>query len=211
MIRQWSAARAMFRSALPEKVESSKLVDFCNRKKPALPPPENRVRRANTSHSLPQIKEHGLMKTSVNMILSVAILSISCIALVGCGGDSAPEDSANRFALNSQDGDEEEKVLDHTHIVKLSNDAQTQVDFAEDIDFFSVQTKSLGDVSKVQVTTSIDGVETVYEFERSDTPDGLVVYGLQNADLASAFKGGSETVLKIITADGELTGTYKME
>ncbi len=57
-------------------------------------------------------------------------------------------------------------------MVKLSNDAKTEVQLLEDADLFTVYIDGLGDVSKVQMKTTIGDKETVYEFERSETPVG---------------------------------------
>jgi hypothetical protein len=96
-------------------------------------------------------------------------------------------------------------------MVELSNGAKTEVSLFEDSDLFSVYIDGLSDVSKVQMTTTIGDKETVYEFERSDTPGGPV-YGLKSPELATAVKMGKEVVqteLLITTADGDLTAQYE--
>ena len=175
------------------------------------------------------------MKTHLRTILSIAILSAYGFAFVGCSKESAPVASAPDASAHDDDGhdhdgDDHDHDHDHEgddhdhdgpdhpehgtrggHMVELSNDAKTEVHFDEEADLFSVYTDGLGDVSKVQMKTTIEDKETVYEFERSDTPVGPV-YGLKSPELATAVKMGIEAVqteLVITNADGDLTAQYE--
>jgi hypothetical protein len=175
------------------------------------------------------------MKTQLRTILSVAILSAYGFAFVGCNNaskpiTSAPPSSDQDHDHDHADGDHDHAEGDHDHdghdhaghdhpehgirgghMVELSNGSKTEVQLSEDTDLFSVYVDDLGEISKVQMKTTIADKETVYEFERSDTPAGPV-YGLKSPELATAVKMGKEVVqteLLITTADGDLTAQYE--
>ena len=161
------------------------------------------------------------MKTKTRTILSVAILCLCGFAVAGCKSESSNTDS---FALNDQGEDEDAYVRsddhghDHPehgkrggHMVQLSNDSETEVHFDEESELFSVYIDGLGEVTKVQMTTTISDEKTVYEFERTETPGGPL-YGLKSPELATAVKMGKDAAqveLMITTSDGDLTAAYE--
>ncbi len=120
------------------------------------------------------------MKTHLRTILSIAILSAYGFAFVGCSKESASVASVPSASDHDHDHDDhdhdEHDDHDHDdhdhpehgtrggHMVELSNDAKTEVHFDEESDLFSVYIDGLGDVSKVQMKTTIEDKETVYEF-----------------------------------------------
>ena len=65
------------------------------------------------------------------------------------------------------------------------------------------------DVTKVAMTTDIEGEVSEYDFEKSETPDG-VVYSITSPELATSVKMGDavKTKLVITTKDGEINGDY---
>lgn len=156
------------------------------------------------------------MKTSSLELLSLIVLACFGFSCVGCGGDDAPEDAAVAKTFSLQETDQEEEPLYKGDgprggdMIKLGDDVETEVHFAEDVELVTVYIDGLGDVSKVEMITTIDGEETVYPLERSETMVGPV-YGLLDAKLADALRMSEDEVqteVRITTADGVLSGTY---
>ena len=58
--------------------------------------------------------------------------------------------------------------------------------------------------------SDIEGTVNEYDFEKSETPDG-VVFSITSPELATAVKMGDavKTTLVITTKDGEVSGDYK--
>lgn len=167
----------------------------------------------------------GHMKTTLRTLLSAAIVCLYSTLWIGCNQKTSTTPSGDQTAHNESAHDhagEDDHDHDHDHvhpehgkrgghIVKLSNDAETEVQLVDESDLFTVYIDGLGDVSKVQMKTKIADKETVYEFERSDTPEGAV-YGLKSPELATAVKMGKDVVqteLTITTAEGDLRAQYE--
>ena len=179
-------------------------------------------RQPHLSFPVPLETSNKLMKKMPSRILWVAMVWLCGFALSGCQKDTTT--SPTSFSLNEPVGedDTDEDVVDwgedHPehgprggHMIQLSNDAETEVGFDEEAKLFSVYLDGLGDVTAVKMTTTIEGEETVYEFERTDTPVGTI-YGLLDEELASAVMKGkdvTQTLFTITTADGDLTAEYE--
>lgn len=159
------------------------------------------------------------MKTTLHIVLSVTVVCLYGFVFVGCKGDSdTTPNPTNQFALDESDGEGAYKpVVQHPdhgphggHMVQLSNDKESEVHFDKEAELFSVYIDGLGDVSKVQMTTTIGGNETVYDFARSDTPTGSI-YGLKSPELATAVMSEEavQTKLTITTAEGDLTAEFE--
>jgi hypothetical protein len=93
------------------------------------------------------------------------------------------------------------------HIIELGGDAKAEWVLDNETDLFSVIFLQVKNVEKVEMQTSVAGSETVYEFEKSDTPAGPM-FGLASPELATAVKMGDAVKTKVVvtTAEGELTG-----
>ena len=154
------------------------------------------------------------MKTIPRTILSVTVISLYGFAFVGCKNDSSSTTAATSgvpFSLNEQDDDDHDDGTPSIQMVVLSNDSKTKVVFDGETENFTVYIDGLGEVSKVQMTTTISDKETVYEFERQNIYTGYA-YILSSPELAAAVKMGKDvvqTVLTITTSDGEVTGQFE--
>jgi hypothetical protein len=160
------------------------------------------------------------MKTSLRTVLSLTILSLYGFAFVGCNKDSSSRTGS--FALDEQHEDSHDHDDDHDHahehdhpahgpngghVIELGGTAKVEWMLDDEVELFSIMFDNVDKVTGVQMKTNIEGTETVYEFERSDTPAGPV-YGLMSPELATAVKMGEsvKTELVVTTEDGELTG-----
>ena len=98
------------------------------------------------------------------------------------------------------------------HMIELTGDKDVEVQFADAEDSFTVFVADVAkadDITKVAMSTDIEGKTSEYVFEKAESPEGTV-YSITSPELATAVKMGDavKTTLAIITADGEMTGTY---
>ncbi len=162
-------------------------------------------------------------------LLCLSVLGLYGMTFVGCGGSAPPAtaetDDHDHDGDHSHDDGHDHSEHDHAehdhpahgihggHMVGLSGDNDVEVQFMEGDDEFNVfvgDTLSTDDVSKVAMKTDIEGTISEYDFEKSETPDG-VVFSIKSPELATAVKMGDavKTTLVITTNDGEVSGDYK--
>lgn len=99
------------------------------------------------------------------------------------------------------------------HLIKLSDDKEVEVQFTEGADKFVVHVADAAKpdtVTKVAMSTTIEGKVSDYPLEKAETDDG-VVYEITSPALATAVKMGDvvKTTLTISTKDGDISGVYK--
>jgi hypothetical protein len=99
------------------------------------------------------------------------------------------------------------------HLIKLSDDKEVEVQFTDDADKFVVHVADAAKpdtVTKVSMSTTIEGKVSDYPLEKAETDDG-VVYEITSPALATAVKMGDvvKTTLTISTKDGDISGVYK--
>ena len=121
---------------------------------------------------------------------------------------------------HDHDHDHAEEKNDHPahgirggHLITLSGDKEVEVQFTDDADKFVIHVTDAAkpdDVTKVVMSTTIDGNVSDYSLERAETDDG-VVYEITSSALAKAVKMGDvvAVTLTISTKDGDISGTYK--
>ncbi len=117
-------------------------------------------------------------------------------------------------------GDHAEGEHDHPahgirggHLINLSGDKEVEVQFTDDADKFVIHVADAAKpdtVTKVVMSTTIDGKVADYPLEKAETDDG-VVYEITSPALATAVKMGDvvKTTLTISTKDGDISGVYK--
>ncbi len=99
------------------------------------------------------------------------------------------------------------------HLINLSGDKEVEVQFTDDADKFVIHVADAAKpdtVTKVVMSTTIDGKVADYPLEKAETDDG-VVYEITSPALATAVKMGDvvKTTLTISTKDGDISGVYK--
>ncbi len=99
------------------------------------------------------------------------------------------------------------------HLINLSGDKEVEVQFTDDADKFVIHVADAAKpdtVTKVVMSTTIDGKVADYPLEKAETDDG-VVYEITSPALATAVKMGDvvKTKLTISTKDGDISGVYK--
>lgn len=164
-----------------------------------------------------------MKKIALSNLISVLLICPCGAALSGCGRDESTSESSS-FALSEQGGGENDYHYDPNphnhpdhgphggHLVEFDDGQQVEVTFDKEGELFSVYVAGLEDVESVKMTTTIDGMEAVYEFGKNVTPAGPV-FGLKSAELATAALMGKEAAqiqLTITNADGELSGDYEL-
>ncbi len=98
-------------------------------------------------------------------------------------------------------------------MITLSGDKEVEVQFTDDADKFVIHVTDAAkpdDVTKVVMSTTIDGNVSDYSLERAETDDG-VVYEITSSALVKAVKMGDVVAVRltISTKDGDISGTYK--
>ena len=98
------------------------------------------------------------------------------------------------------------------HLINLSGDKEVEVEFTADADKFVIHVADAAKpdtVTKVVMSTTIDGKVADYPLEKAETDDG-VVYEITSPALATAVKMGDvvKTTLTISTKDGDISGVY---
>lgn len=166
-------------------------------------------------------------------LLCLSVLGLYGVAVVGCGssapstttetddhdhdhdhdGDHSHEDEHDHSEHDHAEHDHPAHGIHGGHMVGLSGDNDVEVQFMEGDDEFNVfvgETLSAEEVSGVAMKTDIEGTVSEYDFEQSETPDG-VVFSIKSPELATAVKMGDavKTTLVITTKDGEVSGDYK--
>jgi hypothetical protein len=93
------------------------------------------------------------------------------------------------------------------HMVNLSGGAHAEWAHEDEKDLLTVYAEKPEAVTKVTMKTTIEGNETIYEFEKQQL-DGKTVYQLVSPELLTAVKMGKgvDTKLLISTEAGESTG-----
>ena len=117
-------------------------------------------------------------------------------------------------------GDHAESGHDHPahgirggHLINLSGDKEVEVQFSDDTDKFVIHVADAAKpdtVTKVVMSTTVDGKVSDYLLKKAETDDG-VVYEIISTALATAVKMGDvvQTTLTISTKDGDISGSYK--
>ena len=92
-------------------------------------------------------------------------------------------------------------------MVELTGGAHAEWAHDDEEDLITVYTEDTDAVTKVEMKTTIEGNETVYEFEKQET-DGVTTHQLVSPELLTAVKMGKlvDTKLVITTKEGETTG-----
>jgi len=133
-------------------------------------------------------------------------------------GDHADHDHGDH--ADHDHGDHAEGEHDHPahgirggHLINLSGDKEVEVQFTDDADKFVIHVADAAKpdtVTKVVMSTTIDGKVAEYPLEKAETDDG-VVYEITSPALATAVKMGDvvKTTLTISTKDGDISGVYK--
>jgi hypothetical protein len=95
-------------------------------------------------------------------------------------------------------------------MVELTGGGHAEWVHDDDEDLITVYTENPESVKTVAMTTTIEGKETVYDFELQET-DGKITFQLASPELLTAVKMGElvETKLVITTEDGEATGEVR--
>jgi hypothetical protein len=164
------------------------------------------------------------MKTRLRTVLSLTILSLYGFGFVGCNKDTSPKTGS--LALDEPHDDSHDHEHDHEHdhddehehdhpahgpngghMIELGGEAKVEWMLDDELELFSIMFDNVDKITGVQMKTNIEGTETAYEFEKTDTPAGPV-YGLKSPELATAVKMGEavKTELVVTTEEGELTG-----
>ena len=168
------------------------------------------------------------MKT--NRLAILLCLSFACVHVftqVGCSRQEPTNNSATTTGdlaghdhADGDHGDHDHGDHDHPahgirggHLINLSGDKEVEVQFTDEADKFVIHVADAarpGTVTKVLMSTNIDGKLTDYSLEKAETDEG-VVYEITSSGLAQAVKMGDvvNTTLTITTTDGDITGVYK--
>ena len=135
-------------------------------------------------------------------------------------GDHSHADHDHGDHADHDHGDHAEGEHDHPahgirggHLINLSGDKEVEVQFTDDADKFVIHVADAAKpdtVTKVVMSTTIDGKVAEYPLEKAETDDG-VVYEITSPALATAVKMGDvvKTTLTISTKDGDISGVYK--
>jgi len=177
------------------------------------------------------------MKTELRTILPVAILCLYTLTFVGCTKESSSTASAPPTSGQEDGHDHDDDDHDHDdheghdqddhehddhdheghdhpahgpnggHMVNLSGGAHAEWAHDDEKDLLTVYAEKPEAVTKVTMKTTIEGNETIYEFEKQQL-DGKTVYQLVSPELLTAVKMGKgvDTKLLISTEAGESTG-----
>ena len=158
------------------------------------------------------------MRHFIEFPLFALLLSL-LVATLGCQ-EPASSTVGQADASHQADGDHDHGDHDHPahgirggHLINLSGDKEVEVQFTDEADKFVIHVADAarpGTVTKVLMSTNIDGKLTDYSLEKAETDEG-VVYEITSSGLAQAVKMGDvvNTTLTITTTDGDITGVYK--
>lgn len=161
------------------------------------------------------------MSRTVRSLLTLSLLCAYGMTFVGCKNDTPalppsvtpPPADGDHASHDHEDGDGHDHP-EHGprggHMIEMSDGTEVEVQFADDVDMFTVFPVDPGAVKKVVMAMTIDGKESDYEFEKQPTFDS-VVYTLTSPELSTAAKVGEgvDIELTVTTEEGDATGKFE--
>lgn len=95
-------------------------------------------------------------------------------------------------------------------MVEMGDGSKAEVDFADDLDMFSIWVDDPESVTRVEMVTIIDEKEKTYPFEHQKTFDSLI-FALTDPELSTAVLMGDEVDVKLVIAreEGEVSGKFE--
>ncbi len=170
-----------------------------------------------------------MKKNRFATLLCLSVASMYGATQIGCSKQDPAGASTTASNVHTHDdhgdgdhdhGDHAESGHDHPahgirggHLINLSGDKEVEVQFSDDTDKFVIHVADAAKpdtVTKVVMSTTVDGKVSDYLLKKAETDDG-VVYEITSPALATAVKMGDvvKTTLTISTKDGEISGSYK--
>ncbi len=170
-----------------------------------------------------------MKKNRFATLLCLSVASMYGATQIGCSKQDPAVASTTASNVHTHDdhgdgdhdhGDHAESGHDHPahgirggHLINLSGDKEVEVQFSDDTDKFVIHVADAAKpdtVTKVVMSTTVDGKVSDYLLKKAETDDG-VVYEIISTALATAVKMGDvvQTTLTISTKDGDISGSYK--
>jgi len=160
------------------------------------------------------------MASSHRPRLVFPVLGLASLLILGCQerepalppSVTPPPPASDQASHDDHDHDHDHP--DHGphggHMVELGDGSKAEVDFADDLDMFSIWVDNPESVTKVEMITTIDEKVKTYPFENQKTFDSII-FALTDPELSTAVMMGEGVDVKLVIAreEGEVSGTFE--